>query len=400
MAGKSVQLPADRPVETIDVAIVGSGPAGISTALHLVQRDPAWAGRMVVIDKAIHPRDKLCGGGVTHLGQNVLARLGLSLEPTNFPVHEVRLLYGNQSYSFYGNPVFRIVRRAEFDHWLVRQAEAKGVTVRQGEAVVDVIEHENYVEVATEKAIVHAKTLVVADGSRSFIRSRLKWDGISRVARLIEVDTPENPAVTEEFQKRVAVFDFTPMTSGDLQGYYWDFPSYVKGEPVMNRGVFDSRARPEKPKADLKSVMAGSLATRQRDLENYKIKGHPIRWWDANNSLARPRILLAGDAAGVDALFGEGISLALGYGDVAAEMVADAFARNDFSFAHYRQRLLKHWLMWQLPWRTRLARAAYLLNYPWLVKIGWAIARQVIKLTRWRDPSYVPAEPPRLVTFN
>ncbi|MCB0028624.1 MAG: hypothetical protein KDE28_11995, partial [Anaerolineales bacterium] len=82
MAGKSVQLPADRPVETIDVAIVGSGPAGISTALHLVQRDPAWAGRMVVIDKAVHPRDKLCGGGVTHLGQNVLARLGLSLEPT------------------------------------------------------------------------------------------------------------------------------------------------------------------------------------------------------------------------------------------------------------------------------------------------------------------------------
>ena len=80
--------------------------------------------------------------------------------------------------------------------------------------------------------------------------------------------------------------------------------------------------------------------------------------------------------------------------------VADAFARNDFSFASYRRRLQNHWLMWQLPWRTRLAKMAYFLNYPWLVKIGWAIARQVIKLTRWRDPSFVPAEPPRLVTFN
>ena len=400
MAGKSVQLPADRPVETIDVAIVGSGPAGISTALHLVQRDPAWAGRMVVIDKAIHPRDKLCGGGVTHLGQNVLARLGLSLEPTNFPVHEVRLLYGKQSYSFHGNPVFRIVRRAEFDHWLVRTAEAQGVVVRQGEAVVDVVEHEDFVELSTEKAIIRAKTLVVADGSRSFIRSRLKWEGVSRVARLIEVDTPENPATTEEFQKRVAVFDFTRMTSDDLQGYYWDFPSYVNGEPVMNRGVFDSRALPERPKADLRGVMAASLAERDRELAQYKIKGHPIRWWDRRNSLARPRILLAGDAAGVDPLFGEGISLALGYGDVAAATVADAFARNNFSFATYRRRLLSHWLMWQLPWRTRLAKAAYFLNYPWLVKLGWTLARPIIRLTRWRDPSYVPAEPPRLVTFN
>ena len=35
-----------------------------------------------------------------------------------------------------------------------------------------------------------------------------------RVARLLEVDTPENPAETWEFENGVAVFDFTPRPTG------------------------------------------------------------------------------------------------------------------------------------------------------------------------------------------
>src|SRR5690554_1575618 len=122
-------------IEHVVVLIVGSGPSGTSTALHLVKSNPSWAGRIVIVDKAVHPREKLCGGGVTHIGQNILARLGLPFEPNNFEVREVRLVYQDQSYSFYGNPVFRIVRRDEFDHWLVQTAEKLGVRVRQGEAV-------------------------------------------------------------------------------------------------------------------------------------------------------------------------------------------------------------------------------------------------------------------------
>ena len=122
-------------VETIDVLIIGSGPAGTSTALHLLKSDPAWAGRIIIVDKAVHPREKLCGGGLTHLGQNILADLGLELEPRHFEVKEARLVYRGQSYSFYGDPVFRIVRRDEFDQWLARTAEKRGVQLREGEAV-------------------------------------------------------------------------------------------------------------------------------------------------------------------------------------------------------------------------------------------------------------------------
>ncbi|HEX6384448.1 MAG TPA: FAD-dependent monooxygenase [Anaerolineae bacterium] len=389
-------------IERIDVLIVGSGPSGTSTALHLVKSNPEWAKRIVIVDKAVHPREKLCGGGVTHIGQNILARLGLPFEPDNFEVREVRLVYQDKSYSFYGNPVFRIVRRDEFDHWLVQMAEKLGVRVRQGEAVKKVTPCEDYVEVETERAIFHTRVLIGADGSRSFVRSTLKrtvpeWDDDSRVARLLEILTPEDARTQPEFRDGVAIFDFSRMTDG-LQGYYWDFPSYVKGKPFMNRGLFDSRARPERPKANLKQELSNALENRGRHLADYKLKGHPIRWWSSGGRFAIPHVILVGDAAGTDPLFGEGISFALGYGGVAAEAINDAFARQDFSFATYKERLRKHPLFVQLRIRTRLARFVYLLKYPWLVQLGWQIARWVIRFTRWRDPNYVPAETPQLTT--
>ncbi|MCZ2115558.1 MAG: hypothetical protein LC131_17275, partial [Anaerolineae bacterium] len=141
----------------VDILIVGSGPSGTSTALHLVKQDPAWADRIIIVDKAVHPRDKLCGGGLTHMAQNILANLGLAIEPRNFEIKEARLLYRGRGYSFYGDPVFRIVRRAEFDQWLVQTAEKLGVTVRQGEAVKEVTPHDDYVEVVSEKETYHAK---------------------------------------------------------------------------------------------------------------------------------------------------------------------------------------------------------------------------------------------------
>jgi len=46
-------------------------------------------------------------------------------------------------------------------------------------------------------------------------------------------------------------------------------------------------------------------------------------------------VLLAGDAAGVDALMGEGISYALEYGRRAAAAAAEALSTGDFDFARY-----------------------------------------------------------------
>lgn len=383
-------------VEEIDVLIIGSGPSGMSTALHLVQSDPSWAQRTIVVDKAAHPREKLCGGGVTHLGTDVLARLGLQFEPPHFAVREVRLVYEEKYYTMLANPAFRITRRDEFDHWLVKVGHERGIRLRENETVKKIEVYDEYVEVTTDRAIFHAQILVGADGSRSMVRSRLKWEDDSRVARLLEVLTPEDSQRQIEFRDGIAVFDFTPMQNG-LQGYYWDFPSFVQGKPYMNRGVFDSRARPERKKADLVDVLDSSMAERERHLEDYKLKGHPIRWFDPRGRFSIPRVLLVGDAAGADPLFGEGISFALGYGQVAAPAIIDAFERQDFSLATYRDRLLDDSLFRHLQLRTRLARVAYLLNYPWLVRIGWTVARMLIRFTRWRDRDYRPGEAPQLL---
>jgi flavin-dependent dehydrogenase len=273
------------------------------------------------------------------------------------------------------------------------------VVVRQGEAVKSISPEADHVVVETEKTTFHAKVLVAADGSRSFVRSRLKWDDDSRVARLIEVDTPENPNTMPEFKDGVAVFDFTPMETNDLQGYYWDFPSFVDGKPIMNRGVFDSRARPERPKADLKETIRESLAERDRNLDDYKLKGHPIRWFDKDGKFAMPRVILVGDAAGVDPLFGEGISFALGYGMPASSALIHAFDTNNFSFANYRDEyILKDSLLKQLPTRVWLARQGYIRRYPRLVRFCWSIANFVMRFTRWHDPNYVPAKKPNMVT--
>ncbi len=379
-------------VEYVDVLIVGSGPAGSSTALHLVRHDPAWAGRVVVLDQAVHPREKLCGGGVTHLGYNVLSRLGLRFEPAHVKVREARLVYRGRRCTLYGDPVFRIVRRDEFDHWLVRVAEGLGVRIRQGEKVLGIRREEDFVEVSTTKAIFRAQVVVAADGSRSFVRRALNWNGASRVARALEVLTPESEPSRIEVGDGVAVFDFTPFGDG-LQGYTWDFPTSIAGRLFMNRGVFDSRACSQRPRADLKQILRESLAEHDHRLEDHALKGHPIRWWDRNGRLAIPRVLLAGDAAGVDPLVGEGISFALGYGEVAALAIEDAFARRDFSFAAYRDRLLAHPLFIQLDARVRLARLLYRIASPRLMKLVWEIVCWRLRRSPWRSPDFSADEP-------
>jgi flavin-dependent dehydrogenase len=55
-------------VHKVDVAVIGGGPAGLSTALHLLQLDPSWSKRIIVLEEEIHPCHKLCAGGIISFG--------------------------------------------------------------------------------------------------------------------------------------------------------------------------------------------------------------------------------------------------------------------------------------------------------------------------------------------
>lgn len=62
--------------DTFDVAIVGGGPAGSTAAYHLATRGR----RVVVIDKARFPREKVCGDGLTPRAVKALHQMGVSTD--------------------------------------------------------------------------------------------------------------------------------------------------------------------------------------------------------------------------------------------------------------------------------------------------------------------------------
>jgi flavin-dependent dehydrogenase len=147
----------------------------------------------------------------------------------------------------------------------------------------------------------------------------------------------------------------------------------------MNRGIFDSQvgsraAIHRSQHGALKQTFMYGLRERQVDLDAVQLAGHPVRWFNPEAEFARPHVVLAGDAAGVDVLFAEGISYALEYGTVVAEAVRDAFARQDFSFTDYRTRLLRHRLGRSLQRRALIARHLYRFRYPWLWSWLWRSA--------------------------
>jgi flavin-dependent dehydrogenase len=154
------------------------------------------------------------------------------------------------------------------------------------------------------------------------------------------------------------VFDFTAVAEG-LQGYVWDFPCLDAGIPSFNRGIFDSRVCPARPPAKLNKIFAEALKERECFRDPSTWSGHPERWFTQEGVYTQPNVLLVGDAAGVEPLFGEGISYALRYGMVAAQYLVSSFRRGDFSFRDYRDRLLATPLGIALTSQTILAKQMY-----------------------------------------
>ncbi|HEX7844006.1 MAG TPA: FAD-dependent oxidoreductase, partial [Kofleriaceae bacterium] len=68
---------ASPPPPAWDVAIVGGGPSGISTALHLQAAAPD--ARIVVVEKERYPRDKICAGGIGARAFRLLERIGVDV---------------------------------------------------------------------------------------------------------------------------------------------------------------------------------------------------------------------------------------------------------------------------------------------------------------------------------
>jgi flavin-dependent dehydrogenase len=359
------------------IIIVGGGPAGVSAGLYLQQRAPELAARTLIIEAKEYPRPKLCGGGVTAHGEEQIRRLGLDIDIPAFSVQNMQFSLGPQAFGVIWDDAMRIFERAAFDAALARTAKERGLCIHTGERLLDLHPDDDGVTVITDQRRYRARVLIGADGANSTVRRKLKLFSTVGVARLLRVMTPLDPAASAAWQDGVAVFDFSCIRHG-VQGYMWDFPCYVGDQPHMNRGIMDSRIAPQpldaSTRGNLKNAFAAGLADRVVDLDDVLLEGHPVRWFNPDAEFSRPHILLTGDAAGVDPLFAEGISYAMEYGEIITEMVIDAFARDDFAFTGYRERLLNHPLGKMLQRRTTIARYLYHYHQPHLWSVFWQLA--------------------------
>src|SRR4051794_15458722 len=145
-------------MERFDVAVVGAGPAGSTTAYRLAREGAG----VLLLDKARFPRDKPCGGGLT-----LRAVRQLPVDPRPVVEHEVdrmefRLHYGTRFRRVGRRGAFVLMtQRRRLDHHLVEQAAAVGADFRDGVRVTAVEEG----AVTVDGAVVVADVVVGADGA-------------------------------------------------------------------------------------------------------------------------------------------------------------------------------------------------------------------------------------------
>jgi len=168
-------------------------------------------------------------------------------------------------------------------------------------------------------------------------------------AQVVELDTEAVPA---DLPRDTIVFDFS---TRELRGYAWDFPTLVAGQPLVCRGVYVLGVAADHPRTRL----AAYLADRGLDVARYRLKQFAERGFEPGAPLAGPRVLLVGEAAGIDIATGEGIGQAIEYGAVAGPYLARALADDQLAFADWRWTIDRHHLGLQL----RIRHAAHRLFY-------------------------------------
>ena len=110
-----------------DVAVVGGGPSGSTTAFHLAR----GGARVILLDRAEFPRDKPCGGGITGRAWSAAP---VDLTPmVEQEVDTVRFSYRLGSFFDYHYPetLVRMTQRRRLDAFLLEHARNAGAAVRQ-----------------------------------------------------------------------------------------------------------------------------------------------------------------------------------------------------------------------------------------------------------------------------
>ncbi|MGC8597133.1 MAG: geranylgeranyl reductase family protein [Thermocladium sp.] len=312
-----------------DLIVVGSGPAG-STAAIMASR---LGLKVLILDKAQHPRIKPCGGGLTPKSMNLLKWLRIDID--DLVLNECRDVYiTNYAGTFMlrsSTPLISVTRREEFDKRLFDEA-SKGAEYENRE-VVRVINHKNHVETITRSGETFMSSMVIAaDGAPSRVAASLGLINDKSAAAVMTI--AKGPSDLP------CLLDFTAIR----YGYAWIFP--------QSDGHYD---------VGLGSIIKQRYGSRleeyaaQWGLQSSKVLGHLIPYTNIEPVIGRT--MFAGDALGVaDPTTGEGIYQSM-YTGIAAAYAAYASLKRGEEPMIYRQ------LISNLLSNNRLAKALSLFVY-------------------------------------
>jgi flavin-dependent dehydrogenase len=333
--------------ESIDVAVVGGGPAGSAASTILAQRGVSVA----LFERERFPRFHI-GESLIPETYHVLKRIGMlekMKRSRNVKKYSVQFVNdrGKLSEPFYfldhrpheSSQTWQVLR-SEFDQMLLDNAREHGVQVHEGVRVLEVLfDGDRAVGVRVQDEAgrtrdVAARVVVDASGQSSVVMSRLglrEWDPVLKKAALWTYwegayrDSGRDEGATVVLQVR------------DKKGWFWYIPQH---DDVVSVGVvasydylFQNRATKDLEAIYFEEVdrcpgLQPRLEGARRVAPFRAAKEYSYR----SRRAAGDGWVLVGDAFGfLDPLYSSGVLLALKSADYAADAVADALADGDLS---------------------------------------------------------------------
>jgi len=309
------------PGDRCDVAVVGGSLAGAAAAAALARS----GARVVVLEKARFPRNKVCGCFLSHEALPVLLKMGVEEEElrkvnpetiTRFALVEQG---GNRLDAVLPAPVLSI-SRARLDALAAQAAERAGAEIRFGATVLAI------------EGDLSTGFLVRLDGQELYARAVVgAWGRFS----------PLDGRLGRTFiQRKSSLFGFGKTLAGNgdrfahravlhfFEGGYIGL-SRIEGG-LVNLAALASRPVVHEAHDDLESLLARlsrESAALARDLEGLGALPGPALFSEpmylGEHGAFAGDVLCVGDAAGViDPFTGTGMALALLFGDAAAAPLA------------------------------------------------------------------------------